>query len=53
MELLTKSKAFMKGFNHGFINGMFHNSNPYIPGSEEFEDWEAGYKAGYQSQDWL
>jgi|AGFT01.1.fsa_nt_gi hypothetical protein len=47
------SKEFAEGRDHGYRESMFDNKNPYIPGTEEFEDWEAGFKKGSQEREWL
>ena len=47
------SKEFAEGCDHGYRNGMFDNKNPYNPGTKQFDDWEAGFKIGYQQRGWL
>lgn len=47
--------AYMKGKASGYKFGMFKRSNPYNPLTmkDQFNDWEEGFKKGYQERGWL
>lgn len=47
------TKEYMEGRDWGFKYGMFENKNPYGPGTVQFEDWDEGFKKGYQQREWL